>query len=89
MHDREQVACRLLPLVDQPLLPLISPSISVLGKATCPSRNCRIMDGLLAKRQVQKGSEGSSVGELQMAFSFLSHVMKEQAEAAGRALASF
>lgn len=40
--------------------------------------------------QVQEGSEGSNiVGELQMASSYLSSIMKEQADAAGKAVASF
>ena len=116
MQNKEQVACGSLPPVDPALTPLVSPSSSVLGRATCPSRNCRVMDGLLAKlhramatqtglantgaimslyvrhlsRQVQDASGGSSAaGELQAASSCLSSVMKEQAEAAGRALASF
>lgn len=46
-QSREQVACVSLPPVDEVLTPLISPFSSIL-KATCPSRNCRIMDGLLA-----------------------------------------
>ncbi len=49
MQGREQVACGSLPPTDQALSPLVSPSSSIFGKATCPSRNCRIMDGLLIK----------------------------------------
>ena len=113
MHDRDQIACGTLPPVDRILTPLFSPSGSILGNATCSSKNCRVMDSLLARlhramavqtrlantgailslylrdlsRQVQVDT---SVGEeLQMASSCLSSVMKEQAEVAGRALASF
>lgn len=116
MQDREQVACGSLPPVDPALAPLVSPSSSVLGTATCPTKNCRTMDGLLAKlhramavqtrlantgaimslylrhlsRQVQENLGFSNiVDELQVASSCLSSVMKEQAEAAGSALASF
>lgn len=113
MHDRDQIACGTLPPVDRALTPLVSPSSSILGNATCSSKNCRVMDSLLARlhkamsvqtrlantgailslylrdlsRQVQVDT---SVGEeLQMASSCLSSVMREQAEAAGSALASF
>ncbi len=99
--------------MDRILTPLVSPSSSILGNATCSSKNCRVMDSLLVRlheamavqtrlantgailslylrdlsRQVQ---DDTSVGEeLQVASSCLSSVMKEQAEAAGSALASF
>lgn len=113
MHDRDQIACGTLPPVDRALTPLVSPSSSILGNATCSSRNCKVMDTLLARlhramsvqtrlantgailslylrdlsRQVQVDS--SFCEELQMASSCLSSVMREQAEAAGNALASF
>lgn len=116
MTDRERVACGPLPQVDPALSPLISPSNSILGNATCPSKNCRVMDGLLAKlhkamatqtrlansgaimslylrdlsKEVQEGPGGSNIaGELRTASLFLSSIMKEQAVATGRALASF
>ena len=113
MHDRDQIACGPLPAVDRILTPLVSPSSSILGNATCSSKNCRVMDSLLAKlhkavavqtwmantgailalylrdlsHQVQ--ADTSVDEELQMATSCLSSVVKEQAEAAGSALASF
>ncbi|XP_061576587.1 uncharacterized protein LOC133442594 [Cololabis saira] len=49
MTDRERVACGPLPQIDPALSPLISPSGSFLGKTSCPSRNCRLMDDLLGK----------------------------------------
>ena len=113
VQDRDQIACGPLPTVDRTLTPLVSPSSSILGNATCSSKNCRAMDSLLAKLhkaiavQTRLANTGAilslylrdlsrrvqhdtGVGEeLQMASSCLSSVMKEQAEAAGRALASF
>ena len=113
VQDRDQIACGPLPTVDRTLTPLVSPSSSILGNATCLSKNCRAMDSLLAKLhkaiavQTRLANTGAilslylrdlsrrvqhdtGVGEeLQMASSCLSSVMKEQAEAAGRALASF
>lgn len=49
VHDRDQIACGPLPLVDRTLTPLVSPSSSILGNATCSSKNCRVMDSLLTK----------------------------------------
>ena len=93
--------------------PLVSPSSSILGNATCSSKNCRVMDSLLAKLhkavavQTRLANTGAilalylsdlshqvqadtSVGEeLQRASSCLSSFVKEQAETAGNALASF
>ena len=113
VQDRDQIACGLLPAVDRTLTPLVSPSSSILGNATCSSKNCRVMASLLAKLhkamavQTRLANTGAilslylrdlshqvqadtSVGEeLRLASSCLSSVMKEQAEAAGCALASF
>ncbi|KAJ8364944.1 hypothetical protein SKAU_G00137750 [Synaphobranchus kaupii] len=95
---------------------LISPSSSILGKASCPSKSCRIMDTLLSKLQKavatqerlantgailslylchlscgeQGGQGGTEVAEeIILVSSHLSTIMTEQAEAAGRALATF
>ena len=42
---------RPLPPVDQALIQLVSPSSSFLGKASFPSKNCRVMEGLITKLQ--------------------------------------
>ena len=113
MHDRDQIVCGPLSAVDRTLTPLVSPSSSILGDATCSHKNCRVMDSLCAKLhkamvvQTRLANTGAilslylldlshqvqadtSVGEeLRMASSCLSSVVKEQAEAASSALASF
>lgn len=49
MAEKDQIACGPLPLLDRTLLPLVSPSSSMLGKATCPSKNCKQMDVYLGR----------------------------------------
>lgn len=49
MAEREKIACGPLPLLDRTLSPLVSPSSSMLGKATCSSKNCKQMDVYLGR----------------------------------------
>ncbi|CAI5695366.1 unnamed protein product [Oreochromis niloticus] len=48
-HGQERIACGPLPPVDPSLAPLVAPSGSLLGRAACPNRDVKTMDGLLAR----------------------------------------
>ncbi|XP_053190141.1 uncharacterized protein LOC128373962 [Scomber japonicus] len=112
VHGRERIGCGPPPPMDQALGPLMSPTKSVLGTPTCPSRNTKMMDAMLNKlhgamaiqgrlvntgailalyqRQLasQLGGDSNISAEVQQVSSLLAKLMKEQAVATGRALAS-
>lgn len=105
-----RIGCDRPPPLDQSLAGLVSPASSALGRASCPSRNCRTMDSLLLRvhsafavqtklantaailtlylRHLSRGSE-VAMEEVQLVASLLATIMKEQAVAAGRAMAAF
>lgn len=117
VHERERIGCGPIPPMDQALGPFLSPSKSVLGKASCPSRNTKAMDAMLAKlhgalavqgqlvntgailtlyqkhlagRLGEEGADAAAVAaELQQVSSLSVKLVKEQAVAMGRAMASF
>ena len=115
VEGRERIGCGQAPPMDQALGALVSPTSSVLGKPSCPSRNTRAMDSNLTRvhgvlaiqgqlvntgailalyqnhltRQLGSGAPAPHlVAELQQVSSLLAKSLKEQAVAAGRALAS-
>ncbi|KAK7919193.1 hypothetical protein WMY93_010477 [Mugilogobius chulae] len=49
VHGKERIGCGPAPPMDQALGAFLSPSKSVLGKASCPSKNTKTMDAMLAK----------------------------------------
>ncbi len=112
VHERGRIGCGPLPPVDQALASLVSPSRSVLEKSSCPSKNCKMMDALLAKmhgamavqtqltntgailalyqhhlvHQLKEECSAELITELHKISSLLSKLMKEQSEAAGKAM---
>lgn len=101
MQDREKVGCAALPQMDQSIAALLFPTNSVLGKATCPSKHAGMLDAMLANtasilalyhrlltRKLDMGDGAGLTSELQLVSSTMARLMKEQAAAAGKGLAS-
>ncbi len=84
VHERGRIGCGPLPPIDQALAALVSPSRSVLGKSSCPSKNCKMMDALLAKMhgamavQTQLTNTGAILALYQR---HLVHQLKEECSA--------
>ena len=96
--------------MDQALGALVSPTQSVLGKPSCPSKNTKMMDTMLTRMQGAMAVQGQLVntgailalyqrqlakqfnedvaGEAQQVSSLLVKLIREQAVATGRAMAS-
>ena len=109
VSEAGRIGCDRPPPLDQSLAALVSPAGSALGPTSCPSRNCRTMDGFLLRTHSAMAVQaklanttailslyvrhlshvaGDTKEEIQLVSSLLSLAAKEQAVAAGKAIAS-
>ncbi len=61
VHGQEEIGCGPTPPMDQGLGALVSPTKSVLGKPSCPRRNTKMMDAMLARMHGAVAIQGQLV----------------------------